>query len=167
MKKIIISAIMVVLVAGFVTAYPHRGYSGNQGSSGEQFTEIKELTGELVISTNSFPSIKVSGEDVTIITLGANTIESLKLENGSKITVRGYSMNTPNGTIFETTQLDYDNKTYEVHGGGYGYGCKSDRNGYDNGYGCKSGRNGYDDGYGRHSGRNGHDDGYSRHSGRR
>lgn len=165
MKKIMITTIMVVLVAGFATAYPnqHRGDANrhgytmdNKSAQGKRFTqvrELKELKGELVIKENSFPAIKTSKGKETIITLGVDTVESLKLKNGSKITVRGievpYEMNTTDETVLRVNQIDYDNKTYAVHGGGHGSGRNDGRHGGGHGHGGR-----YDDS--RNDGRKNH-----------
>ncbi len=149
MKKIILfTVLLAVLAAGFVSAdgWPgnkgswnnndNRNYSGRggymmdygnspcigNGPGFSSFTELKEVSGEIVLNEDDFPAIK-TGKDVMTITLPADAIEALKIKTGSKITAKGVEMPGRNWSItgeklFRIFEFEYEGKTYITHGMG-------------------------------------------------
>ncbi len=141
MKKIIILAVLIaVLATGFAAAQGFRndgpgygrysendrnnsGWFGDRNGFGmmQSITEVKTLSGELVIRENDFPALKTGKEEIAI-TLPADAIEDLKMKNGSKLTVKGIEVPAGNWSItgekiLKVFELEFEGKEYLVHGG--------------------------------------------------
>ena len=145
MKKIIVLTVLIaVLAAGFVSAQGYYGAGPKSGAGGRNqdtektyggpgmmggtgfssIAEIRELSGELVVRENDFPAIK-TGKDEISVTIPADAIDALKLKTGSKITVKGIEMPARNWNItgeklIRVFELGYDGKKYSVMGGPMG-----------------------------------------------
>ena len=149
MKKIILlTVLLAVLAAGFVLAdgrpgnkgawnnNDNRSYSGRggymmdndnfsrlgNGRGFQSFTELKEVSGEIILNEDDFPAIK-TGKEVMSITLPEDAVKALKIKNGSKITVKGIEVpgrnwNITGEKLLRIHEFEYEGKTYITHGMG-------------------------------------------------
>ena len=85
------------------------------------FVEIREITGEIVVKENDRHIIK-SGKDEVKIVLSSDVIQSLKLNTGSNISIKGIEFRalkskTPEEKIVKVFELQYDGRRFLVLSG--------------------------------------------------
>ena len=148
MKKIIVLAVLIILVAaGFAAAQgyygPGRSQDFSRGPSGRfdsdsrpyfqgrpgmggmgSISEVKEICGELVVRENEFPAIKSGKEEISVM-IPYDAIDALKMKTGSKVSVKGALVPAQNWNItgeklLRVFELEYEGKKYLVHGGAAG-----------------------------------------------
>ena len=147
MKKIIGMIVLITLAgAGFVAAqdkesgkskcpkrehnkkeFKHeKNFKGNKNHEmkgpGFSIIEIKEISGEIVVKENELPSIK-SGNDEIKILLPLDAIQTLKLNTGSKISIKGielpaFKKGETDKKVIKVFELQYEGKKFMVFGRG-------------------------------------------------
>jgi len=85
------------------------------------FIEIKEITGEIIVKENDRHIIK-SGKDEVKIMLSSDVIQSLKLNTGSNISIKGvefraFKQKTQGENIVKVFELQYDGRKFLVLNG--------------------------------------------------
>ncbi|MCL2480562.1 MAG: hypothetical protein FWF38_02510 [Spirochaetaceae bacterium] len=139
MKKIIGLIVLITLIGtGFVFAHgkesgePHKKQPNYKNSKekkhnmmkapGSAIIEIKEISGEIVVKDNDRHIIK-SGKDEIKIILSSDAIQALKLNTGSKISIKGielpaFKQNKTDEKIIKVFELQYDGRKFLVLGKG-------------------------------------------------
>jgi hypothetical protein len=83
-------------------------------------SEVKEISGELVVRENEFPAIKSGKEEISVM-IPYDAIDALKMKTGSKVSVKGALVPAQNWNItgeqlLRVFELEYEGKKYLVHG---------------------------------------------------
>jgi hypothetical protein len=143
MKKII-GLIVLITVIGTGFAFAHDKKSGKQhyhqkeyskkyekyhknfkcyktNAPGFSIIEIKELSGEILLSDNTLPVIKSGNDEIKII-LPRHVIQTLKLNSGSKISIKGVELparrtEAAGEKIIKVFELQHDGRKFMVWGG--------------------------------------------------
>ena len=150
MKKIIVLILFITLTGtGFIFAHGndfgkshkkqpnfHKEFEGKKHNKmmkapGCSLIEIKEISGEIVVKEKDFPAIK-SGKDEVKIILPPDVIEILKLNTGSKISIKGIELpvlkkNETDEKMIKVFELQYDGRKFMVLGKGPGNINRVDR----------------------------------------
>ena len=150
MKKIIGLILAITLTAtGFIFAHGndfgkphkkqqnfHKEFKGKKHNKmmkapGCSLIEIKEISGEIVVKEKDFPAIKSENRETKIM-LPPDVVETLKLNTGSKISIKGielpaFKKSETDEKMIKVFELQYDGRKFMVFNKGPGNVNRDDR----------------------------------------